>query len=133
METRHNFVTLVLWIKAYLHFVSVHCAQKKQRAPLLGKNRNTVDRNCQAQGVGWPEPPDRKAEVIPAPHWIVEMVHWMISLRREDLPLKEVPAWMRRLLQASAPGDSLQARLDPSGTVTVNLDHCTREGQRFSH
>jgi hypothetical protein len=126
MDERHNFVTLEVWDKALLHFVSIHCAQKKQRAPLLGVDRNTVTRNCKARGVSWTEPPDRKAEVIEAPLWIAEMVQWMLSLRREDLPLKEPPAWMRRLCQASAPGDGLQARLNSSSTVTVNLDHHAR-------
>jgi hypothetical protein len=55
------------------------------------------------------------------------MVRWMLSLRREDLPLQKPPVWMRRLFQASAPGDSLQARLDSSGTVTVNLDNYIRQ------
>jgi hypothetical protein len=128
MDKRHNFVTLEAWNKALLNFTSVHCAQKQQRAPLLGTDRNTVQRNCEAVDVKWTEPPDRGAEVIAAPHWIPELVEWMSNLRREDLPLKELPAFLRRLFQASPSGDALQARLDSSGTVTVNLDHYTRQG-----
>jgi hypothetical protein len=124
---RHNFVTLKAWNKALFNFTSVHCAQKQQRAPLLDTDRNTVERNCKALGVAWPEPPDHQAEVIAAPHWIPELVEWMSNLRREDLPLKELPAFLRRLFQACPSGEALQARLGPSNTVTVNLDHYTRQ------
>jgi hypothetical protein len=53
--------------KALHHAVSLHCAQKQQRAPLLGVDCNTVTRNCKALGVKWTEPLDRKAAVIDAP------------------------------------------------------------------